>query len=352
MSSVIDSNLFKLPDWYAGEGPESDVVISSRVRLARNIEEYPFPRSMNAPARNKVEKEVRRILDDQDARFTRIDVHRLSEEQLRMLVESNAVDASEEERGDTLYLNEDRELRVHVNATDHIRIVGLAPGLALQRLYTRVSELEQVLDSEMVFSVSLRMGYFTADMRDVGTGLRATTLLHLPALAETGGLGEAFNTVDAEGVKYEIFPASSRVSLGDLMLLSNAHALGNAESELIEKLEAPISALVHYEREARDTLLETQGDEIRRNIDEAIGFLKNTGAIGGEEAVYLVSRLRLAAITGMIESPSLPQITSLFFLSQPSLIAHGRSGGRKGGKGSTVNERRALLLRQQLESIR
>jgi protein arginine kinase len=196
------------------------------------------------------------------------------------------------------------------------------------------------------------MGYFTADMRDVGTGLRATSLLHLPALAETGGLGEAFNAIDAEGVKYEIFPASSRVSLGDLMLLSNARALGNAEGELIEKLEAPISALVHYEREARDTLLETRGEEIRRSIDDAIGYLKNTGAIGGEEAIHLVSRLRLAAITGMIESASLPQITSLFFLSQPSLIAHGRSGGRKGGKGSTVNERRALLLRQQLESIR
>ena len=349
---MIDSALFKLPEWFATEGPDSDVVISSRTRLARNIDGLPFVASMNAHARARVEKDVRAVLERLDERFTRIDVHRLSDEQLRMLVESNTLGPSEEKRGDVIYLGEDRELRVHVNAVDHLRIVGFAPGSDVARIRERVSQLERTFDDALVFAVSLRMGYFTADMRDVGTGMRATSLLHLPALAETGGLGEAFRAIDGEDVKYEIFPASARVSLGDLVLLANARAMGRDEGELVEKLEAAISQLVHYEREARESLLTARGDEIRRAVDDAVGYVKFTGAIGGEEAIQLVSRLRLAAIAGMIETPTVPQITSLFFLSQPSLMAHGRESVRSGAKGYTVNERRAQLLKQQLESLR
>ncbi|MFP4483895.1 MAG: hypothetical protein ACLFO1_03475 [Spirochaetaceae bacterium] len=349
---MIDSALFKLPEWFTREGPDNDVVISSRVRLARNIDGLPFVASMNAHARAKVEKEVKTVVDRLKERFTRIDLHRLSDEQLRMLVESNTLGPSEEKRGDVLFLGADRELRVHVNAVDHLRLVGMAPGLDLARIRDRVSTLEAVFDDSLAFAVSLRMGYFTADMRDVGTGMRATALLHLPALAETEGLSEAFRAIDTEDVKYELFAASARVSLGDMVLLANGRAMGRDEVELVEKLEGAISQLVHYEREARESLLATRGEEIRRAVDDAVGYVKYTGAIGGEEAIQLVSRLRLAAIAGMIERPAVPDITSLFFLSQPSLMAYGRDGNRRGAKGHTVNERRALLLKQQLESLR
>jgi protein arginine kinase len=353
---VIDSSLFKLPEWFLAEGPESDVVLSTRVRLARNVDELPFAASMNAHSRASMEKDVRQLLDAQDERYTRIDMHRLSDDQRRMLVESNTISPSDGERGDTLYLSEDRELHVHVNAEDHLRIVGLGPGVSLSRLYERVEALERVFDEELVFAVSLRMGYFTADMQDVGTGMRASALLHLPALAETGGLSDVVQAIDGAEVKYEIFQSNERVSLGDLLLLSNARAIGRSEREIVESLEAAISQFVTYEREARNLLLDTQEADLRLQVDEALSHVRRSEEIAGEEAIRLVSRLRLAAVLGMIERSQLSQITSLFFLSQPSLIGHGRRDdrghGRRVRRGSTVEERRALLLQQQLESLR
>ena len=352
---MIDSSLFKLPEWFAGEGPESDVVLSSRIRLARNIDELPFAASMNAHSRAKVERDVRRILDSMDERFTRIDVHRLSDEQRRMLVESNTVDSSDRERGDALYLSEDRELRVHVNAQDHLRIVGFGPGVSLSRFSERVQALERRFDEQLVFAVSLRLGYFTADMQDVGTGMRGSALLHLPALAETGGLGDVVQAIDVEEVKYELFPSSTRVSLGDLLLVSNTRAIGRSEGEIVETLEAAVSQFVTYEREARDVLLETQGEDLRLRVNEALNHVRRSEEIAGEEAMQLISRLRLAAMVGMMEHAQLSRITSLFFLSQPSLIdrqrGEERGNSRRAWRGSTVDERRAKLLQQQLESL-
>jgi protein arginine kinase len=186
--------------------------------------------------------------------------------------------------------------------------------------------------------------------------MRASALLHLPALAETGGLSDVVQAIDGAEVKYEIFQSNERVSLGDLLLLSNARAIGRSEREIVESLEAAISQFVTYEREARNLLLDTQEADLRLQVDEALSHVRRSEEIAGEEAIRLVSRLRLAAVLGMIERSQLSQITSLFFLSQPSLIGHGRRDdrghGRRVRRGSTVEERRALLLQQQLESLR
>lgn len=348
---MIDSARFKLPEWFVGEGPDSDVVISSRVRLARNIDGRPFPPALSGHARAKIDQELRRVLESRKERYTRLDMHSLDTEERRMLVESNTLGPSEAEWGDSLYLSESREVRIHVNALDHLRLVGFAPGLDLQRLRGLVDEVEEFFDEALVFAVSLRMGYFTADMRDVGTGLRATALLHLPALSETGGLAEALRAVDDSVVKYEIFPANTRVSLGDLILLSNARAMGDGEGAIVENVEGAVSQLVHYEREARGMLLDSRGDGLRHSARQALKDLQGAGAIDGETAAELISRLRLATVSGLIRSPGLGEITSLYFLSQPSLIGQGSDGEGFRARGASVDERRAVFLKQQLESL-
>jgi protein arginine kinase len=249
-----------------------------------------------------------------------------------------------------LYLRDDERLAVQVNNVDHLRIVGLRGGLSVSKALEDADELDDGLEDEYPFSVSLEWGYLTARLDDLGTGLRVSTMVHLPALKRMGLLAEALGSAWKEGFSVRGFALDGSESLGDVYQVASRQTLGVGEEELVEKLERATMQLVHYERHVRDSLIDSRKGETEDAVYRAMGILSYSRCLTRTEAFRLLSWLRLGVALGMAREITLAQATSLFFLTQRSHVAHSLRGNGIEDTQENEDEQRAVLLRQYLES--
>lgn len=332
--------------WLSGKGPDAEIALSTRLRLARNLEDFPFPPG-GAPGHLaqvvtlvgvEVEK-VPGLAFHQVYSLKPLDLHLLVE---RHLI-SPAFMASNQPRG--LALSPDGQTAIMINEEDHLRLQCLVPGLDFATAWGCVSGLEEQLAEGLRFAFDAQFGYLTSCPSNVGTGLRASAMLHLPALAWLKALDNLVPQVAQVGLTVRgVFGEGSR-SAGNLLQISNQVTLGPSEEDILANLGRVTSQLVGYERSARQELLRTQGSQLEDRVWRCLGVLASARLMVSAEAMEHLSMVRLGVDLGFLPPIPLEDLNALMVRLRPaSLQVEAGRDLEPGARDST----RAELLREAL----
>lgn len=316
--------------WITGEGPEKDIVISSRIRLARNIEKIPFPGKAEKEQLNEVTDNVGNAVErykEDDLHY--LDINELPEIEKRLLVEKNLVSPvhTEPGPGKGVFLNNIENISIMVNEEDHLRMQFLFPGLQLDESWSVANDFDNVLEEELDFAFSGKWGYITACPTNLGTGLRASVMVHLPALDLTDNIGKMLNAVSKLGLVVRGIYGEGSKSSGNLYQISNQITLGASEEDIIENLQSVTAQIIGKEKETRKRLMEEKEISVRDRINRAYGILKHAYTISSEEAMELLSYTRLGIDLGIIDYIDASELNQLVVLTRPGHLQ--KAEGRK-----------------------
>jgi len=304
-------------------GPECDVAISSRVRLARNIEGIPFPSRINADGRRAVVKKAADALCGQPEikavgfdGLSGLEAHSYME---RRIVSPDFLGAGE---GKELFADAGRSLYIMVNEEDHLRIQSLSPGLSLEEAYETAAWADELIGSGLTYAFDEKLGYLTHCLTNLGTGLRSSAMLHLPAASRAGYIGRVAGDLAKVGLTMRGMYGEASEAGGCLYQISNQVTLGVSESQTIEKLKICLDRIISIERSARDDLIKSDKNRVADSIRRAYGILSNACLMGTSEFLRLYSDLRLGVTYGMVKELSYPILDRLLVETMPaSLLA-------------------------------
>ena len=304
--------------WYRSTGREGDVVISTRVRLARNLPRVPFPACMNTEQKRQAAEAIQKALPE--GIFRIVDMHALPHITALSLVERHLIspEFSKGEEGSVLCLSEDEGVSLMINEEDHLRIQVMQAGLDLDQAYQTADELDTALDSHLHFAFDDRLGYLTQCPTNLGTGMRASLMLHLPALQEGGAIQQLANTVSKLGLTIRGLYGEGSKPEGAIYQLSNQVTLGISESAAIENLKGIAAQIIREERAGREELCRNPHFEDR--IWRSLGILRTARLLRGDEFMSLISNLRVGVSLNMIEEIPLDLISGLIGDAQPATI--------------------------------
>lgn len=308
--------------WLVGDGEATEIILSSRVRLARNLENFPFEKKADTETQEKVVKLVQRALENTgiytDGVF--IDSKDLNPLALQFLIERHLIspDFISARRRKGLFISHDQSLSIMINEEDHLRFQVLASGLAFENAYSRIDALDLLLDRELRYAFSPELGYLTACPTNVGTGMRASVLIHLPALVLTREVEKVLRGVIQVGYSVRGLYGEGTETKGHFFQLSNQITLGISEPEIIKGLEKIARELVVFENNARDFLLKNTRLEIEDKVFRALAILKNARIISSEEVINLTSAVRLGVGLGLITDVNIKTLNEILVLAQPA----------------------------------
>lgn len=296
-----------------------EVVVSSRIRFARNLSEYPFPIRMSEKDKLElVEKVYDAIKDQMD--FDRIDMQKISQTQAVSLVEQHLISPQfvKDVAGKTLLLSKDKTVSIMLNEEDHIRMQVILDGLSLSEAFEIADKLDDVLSKKLNFAYSEKLGYLTQCPTNLGTGMRASVMLHLPALKKGRAIEGITSNLSKLGLTIRGLYGESTEPIGAMYQLSNQVSLGISERSAIDNLYNIASQLAKQEIKARDRIL--TDIEVLDTISRSLGILKSARLINHNEAMNLLSNVRLGVASKVIESLSLDSIDKLTCDIQPANI--------------------------------
>ncbi len=337
-------------EWLRGVGPLSDVVISSRVRLARNLADYPFLASAGTTERT----EVFRAIADQIASTSFgetalfIDLEEADELDRQMLVERHLISqqhaGGEGSRGVSIAPVETSA--VMINEEDHLRIQALRSGLSLDPLWEEIAGLDDMLARGLDFAFDSRLGYLTACPTNVGTGMRVSVMLHLPALKATQEIDRVSRAARDLRLAVRGLYGEGTDAIGDLYQVSNQTTLGKSEEEIIQSFgQGIIPKIVEYERAAREALARDHPKHLDDKVWRAYGMLCNARTISSDETLALLSPLRMGIHMERFDRFDIATLNELFLLTQPAHLQK-RHGGPLDDEERSVA--RADYLRKRL----
>lgn len=343
-----------LSKWTEASGPDADVVLASRVRLARNLENFPFPHLMTeAQARevvNHVELGVREI--NLMGVCPPVELYRLAEapalERL-VLVEKHLIskELAQDARGKAVAISGDEAVSIMVNEEDHLRIQVLAPGLDLASAWDLASKVDDALEAKLPYAFHQGRGYLTACPTNVGTGLRASVMVHLPALVLTNQAGRLFNTLGQFGLAVRGYFGEGTEPIGNIYQISNQITLGRSEEEIIDHLNSVVQQVIGHERRAREHLSRQMKAQLEDRVGRAYGILTGARILPSDEAMRLLSDVRLGVELGILRTVEARTLNELMVASRPAFLQ------KLAGKELSPFERdlrRASLIRQRLSS--
>lgn len=346
----LDHLLRQTCEWLKGTGPNSDIVMSSRVRLARNLEKLPFTHW----ATKKQEKETLEALqkavngvelltgalsvrmdevDDLDKQFM-LERHLVSREHVTH-PEYKAVVIGDKE-----------VISVMINEEDHLRIQVMQSGFNLQECWRIATRLDDSLQKRAKFAFDTERGYLTACPTNVGTGLRASVMLHLPALVMTKQVNKVLQAITKLGMTARGLYGEGTEAEGNFFQISNQVTLGSAEEDIIDNLERIIRQVIGHEENARKTLMKQNREVLQDKIARANGTLRNAYIINTKEMMGLISMVRLGVDMGVITDIDRRAVNELFILTQP---AHLQKIEGKILSSGQRDIKRANLIRRRLE---
>ncbi len=336
--------------WYGIPGPDSDVVLASRVRLARNLSGYPYPQALSAGQAEEVRDRILRAFAELPEGFEVIHLDRIAPLDRRILLERNIV--SQEfsvAPNKAIVVSQDQCVSAMVNEEDHLRLAGIASGMALESVHRRIDELDTLLEDNLHFAASMEWGYLNAGLHNSGTGLRASVMLHLPALVMDGSIGWALKKASQQGLQIKGHWGEGESSLGDVYQVSNPSSLGAAEQELVEGVRENAATLVDYERRVRAEMIEKRRMDLEDSVFRAFGILTNCRLVSSREAIELLSTVRFGVALGILERPALETVTALLILSQKAHIQKMLNALDDEADSKLVDYTRAKLIRRALE---
>ncbi len=339
--------------WYHGTGPNNEIILSGRVRISRNISGFPFPHKLNVKQEQEVQELVEEAIRSVGEGTLRLE--RLQDLPLRrrkLLIEKHFISQQFSlEKGKSLIIDEDETIGGMVNEKDHLRIAAFSPGLDLNGAYDRILPIEKQLEERLDFAVSLDRGFLTPSIKQTGTGLRASLLLHLPALEHSSLLERAFKSAMQEGLSVKGYMGDDNHSLGYFYQLYNPISIGESEKDLLEKLARVALQLVDYEKKVREEMLRRRRMELEDIVWRAYGVLRNCRMIDEREAIGLLSDLRLGVVLGWIDIP-LPSLDTLFVESRTAHVQQLLNDEELGDTAQAVRHERARMIQERLALYR
>lgn len=333
------------PHWIDATGPNSDVVISTRARLARNLNGLPFPQRATREDLLMVAREARAACVGLAERFPRlraIDVEKLAPEQRSYLLDAHIASSEQVTGGEgrVVVLEPTGTLSILVNEEDHLRLQAIVSGLDPKVAYELVDWADDVISSKAGFGYSDRLGYLTASVSNVGTGLRVSALMHLGALAMIGNLRKPLRAAHDLQVSVRGAFGEGSQPAGDIFQVSNEMTLGLSEREIVQKVLGAAQYLLDEERQARKELLSDGRKRLLESASKALRVLSSSMGARPQQALALMSPLRLAAEAGLVEGCTLSMMNELML------------GLRVGaGDEGRANISRATLLRRRLDGV-
>ncbi|MCK9444814.1 MAG: protein arginine kinase [Tissierellaceae bacterium] len=310
--------------WLGGVGKEEDVVVSTRLRLARNMANYKFPEFMTEEEGELVTSEVLNSVRDnaEDSLYRFYRIKDLSDIEKKVFVEEHLISPNLSERtaNGSFLISNDEKSTIMINEEDHIRIQVLLPGLDFNHGWEVSSRLDDLLEKEIEYAYHEQFGYLTACPTNAGTGLRASAMLHLPCLAMTGHLNSIIEGLGKIGLTARgLYGEGSKVS-GYLFQISNQTTLGETEEDIIKKLNKVVLQIVSRERSTRVFMLDKKHTEIEDKVFRSLGILNYSRIISSAEAMNHLSNIKLGCDLGLIDDINSKKIVSLMMDIQPASI--------------------------------
>ncbi|GMK48599.1 MULTISPECIES: protein arginine kinase [Paenibacillus] len=342
-----------LSDWMKGVGPDSDIVISSRVRIARNLRQFPFPMLATNQQSLEVMNQLTAIGQsgklDPVGHFETIILSELSELERRVLVEKHLIspNLANESRGGAIILSENESVSIMINEEDHLRIQCLYPGFQVKEAWTLANQIDDIFEEETNYAFDEKRGYLTTCPTNVGTGIRASVMMHLPALVLTQQINRILSAVTQVGLAVRGMYGEGSEALGNLFQISNQITLGQTEGEIIDNLHGVAKQIIEHERAARQRLMSESRLRIEDRVRRSYGILSYAAVMDSKESAQRLSDVRLGVDLGLLDHVTSQSLNELIVMTQPGFLQQ------------TFNEkmsadqrdyRRAELIRNQLRS--
>ncbi len=314
--------------WYEENGINDDVVVSSRVRLARNIAKYNFSKKLEDASATELVEEVKTAFEnysDETGQFYICNPGNLSEIERLAMVErhimSPAMASKKQSTG--LIMSENESATIMVNEEDHVRIQALTGGMNIEKAFNMANELDDYADEKLGFAFDEKYGYLTSCPTNVGTGLRASYMVFLPALGGANKINRLSDEVAKYGITLRGIYGEGTNGLGNIYQISNQKTMGSTEQEIINNLNSIVTQVIKQERKRREFLLANNYDEIEDQVYRSYGVLKYTRQINSKDAMTLLAQIKFGVDTGIIKFAGDFHIYEMMMAIQPySLQCH------------------------------
>jgi protein arginine kinase len=338
--------------WLSGTGPFSEIIFSSRVRLARNFSDYPFPLRANPAQKEKILEAMKsasaKISILKGARFLHMD--EIDDIDRQFLLERHLISQEHMHaaKGKGLILSLDEKIALMINEEDHLRMQAIASGFDLKKAYETINIIDDSIAEFVDFSFMPNLGYLTSCPTNVGTALRASCMLHLPALTFTKRINKVLELLAKISFATRGFFGEGTQALGDFFQISNQISLGLSESEVVDNLAGVVNQVKEQEIDAREILLKKHKINLEDNVWRSFGVLLNCRLISSKEALSHLSILSLGLDLGIINRISRELLNNLFLMIQPAHLQKIEARALKEGERDFI---RAQILREKLSGI-
>lgn len=319
---MFEQYVEKPAKWLEADGAEAAVVISSRVRLARNIADHQYPDRADSDVHSRVKEFVQEALDssgllDKGALY---ESETVSELDRSFLIERHLISPEfmRTRTNRAIYISTDGAVSIMINEEDHLRIQSFRSGLEIRTAMENAEKIDNKLGEKLEYDYSNDYGFLTSCPTNVGTGLRASVLIHLPGLVLTNEIDAVISQITKLGLAVRGFYGEGTDVLGNLFQISNQTTLGRSEEDIIGSLEEVSRQLIGHEENARTTLIRDAGEEIKDKIWRAYGILKHARVLSSEEAMNLLSAVRLGVAMGILDMLPLKLVNEIMLLIQPA----------------------------------
>src|SRR2546428_1209760 len=350
----MDIHAFLTPpaDTARRKGPYDRIVMSSRVRLARNLKDAAFPGWAKKPERIRVLELIRpavEVLPDMKDAFSEA-MDSLSTLDKQILVERHLIsrEHAAKSAGSGLVLNREETLCVMINEEDHLRMQALRPGLQLRQAWTAIDQADSALERKLEYAFSPDLGYLTACPTNIGTGIRVSAMLHLPGLVLAEQINPIIQSVNKLGLAVRGLYGEGTEALGNVFQVSNQMTLGESEGAIVERLEKVLAQIIEHEENARGMLLEKKHKMGFNHIGRAYGILANAHSISSKETMNLLSLLRLGCDLGSFPGMDRSLVDELFILTQPAHLQRQHAGKLSAEERDLL---RADMVRDRLRQV-
>ncbi len=336
-------------EWLKGTGPNSDIVISSRIRLARNIDKIPFPHWAN-------KKQSRQALDLVESVIGKIDslkgatTFELGEMDVvdkQFLIERHLMSYEQAQKTDSkaVVIDDEEVISLMLNEEDHIRAQVMQSGFNLYEAWEIINKIDDAISRELPFAFHAEWGYLTACPTNAGTGMRGSVMLHLPALVMTHQINQVLAAISKLSFTTRGLYGEGTQASGNFFQVSNQISLGHSEHEIIDNINGLIRQIIEQETQSREVLLSSNRSQLEDKISRSFGILKSARIISSQETAELLSLVRLGCDLGLIKDINRSTVNELFILTQP---AHLQKIENKKLTSPERDAKRAELIRQNL----
>jgi protein arginine kinase len=347
----LDDLLNHTSEWLKGTGPHSDIVISSRIRLARNLDKFAFPHWANKKQSEEALKTIEEVIPRVDY-LKRTTVFRLAELDSidkQFLVERHLMSLEHAQKTDNKAVAVDDEeiVAIMINEEDHLRMQVIQSGFNLFEARNIINKIDDSLSKELSFAFSEDLGYLTACPTNTGTGMRGSVMLHLPSLVMARQIDRVLSAISKLSFTTRGLYGEGTQASGNFFQISNQVSLGHSEDEVIESINSIIRQIIQQENQAREIMLSRNNRSMLEDrISRSLGILKSAHIISSQETIELLSLVRLGCDLGMVKDINRSRINELFIIIQPAHLQ------KIENKKLSVQERdikRAELIRNKLK---